>query len=85
MYACACARTESAAAVSAFHGRQPSDDVYFRYFTAMPTLTPRMVDRLTNVDYVDRMGFVAELGDERVCGHDAFAAALAFGDPQRAV
>lgn len=57
-------RPSDASAVSDFHARQPSDDVYFRYFTAMPTLTPRMVDRLTNVDYVDRMGFVAELGDD---------------------
>jgi len=56
-------RPSDAAAVTAFHERQPADDIYFRYFTAMPTLTPRMVARLTDVDYVDRMGFVAELGE----------------------
>ena len=52
--------------ITAFHARQSPDDVYYRYFTSMPRLTPRMLDRLTRVDYVDHMGFLALLGDEVV-------------------
>ena len=52
--------------VTGFHARQSPDDVYYRYFTSMPRLTPRMLERLTEVDYVDHMGFLALLGDEVV-------------------
>ncbi len=59
-------RPDDADAVAAFHLRQSADSVYLRYFTAMPTLTPRMLTNLTVVDYADRMAFVAELGDHVV-------------------
>lgn len=59
-------RPDDAPAVAAFHERQPADDVYFRYFTSMPRLTPRMLERLTVVDYSEHLGFVAVLGDEIV-------------------
>ena len=59
-------RPEDAEAITAFHARQSPDDVYYRYFTSMPRLTPRMLERLTHVDYVDHMGFLALLGDEVV-------------------
>lgn len=59
-------RPDDAEAVAAFHERQSAGDLYYRYFTSMPRLTPRMRDRLTNVDYTERMGFVALLGDSIV-------------------
>lgn len=54
------------AALVAFHERQSPDSVYQRYFTAMPTLTPRMLATLTGVDFTDHVGFVAEFGDDIV-------------------
>lgn len=59
-------RPEDAPAVAAFHERQSADDVYLRYFTSMPHLTPRMLERLTVVDYAEHLGFVALLGDDIV-------------------
>ena len=59
-------RPEDAPAVAVFHARQPAEDQYRRYFTSMPTLTPRMLERLTMVDYVEHLGFVALLGDDIV-------------------
>jgi GNAT superfamily N-acetyltransferase len=50
----------------AFHERQSPDSVYQRYFTAMPTLTPRMLATLTGVDFTDHVGFVADFGDDIV-------------------
>src|SRR5690606_14540113 len=49
-----------------FHSRQSPESIYFRYFTPHPTLTDEEVAHLTNVDYVDRMAFVALLGDSLV-------------------
>lgn len=57
-------RPSDAQALAAFHLRQSADSVYLRYFTAMPELTPRMLANLTQVDYVDRMALVVELGDQ---------------------
>ncbi len=52
-----------AGAIAAFHGRQSPEHIYFRYFTPRPWLSPRDLDHLTQVDYADRMAFVAYLGD----------------------
>jgi acyl-CoA synthetase (NDP forming)/GNAT superfamily N-acetyltransferase len=48
----------------AFHGRQSSESIYFRFFSPHPTLSPRELERLTVVDYEDRMVFVGLLDDE---------------------
>ena len=50
-----------------FHGRQSPESIYFRYFSPRPRLSEADVDRLTHVDYVDRMAFVA-LRDEALIG-----------------
>ena len=50
-----------APAIQAFHGRQSRESVYFRYFTPMPTLTERELERITAVDYMTHMAFVALL------------------------
>jgi acyl-CoA synthetase (NDP forming)/ribosomal protein S18 acetylase RimI-like enzyme len=52
--------------IEAFHARQSRESIYFRYFSPMPTLSAREIDRLTNVDQLVHMGFVALLGDEIV-------------------
>ncbi len=46
-----------------FHGRQSPESIYFRYFTPRPHLPDTEVERLTHVDYSDRMAFVALLDD----------------------
>jgi acyl-CoA synthetase (NDP forming)/GNAT superfamily N-acetyltransferase len=46
-----------------FHGRQSPESIYFRYFTPRPHLPETEVERLTHVDYSDRMAFVALLDD----------------------
>lgn len=58
--------------IEAFHGRQSKESIYFRYFSPMPELTARELDRLTQVDYVTHMSFVALLGDDVVgmAGYD---------------
>lgn len=54
------------ALIEAFHGRQSPENIYYRYFTPRPWLSPKDLERLSNVDYTDRMAFVALLGDELV-------------------
>jgi acyl-CoA synthetase (NDP forming)/GNAT superfamily N-acetyltransferase len=49
-----------------FHGRQSPQSIYFRYFTPHPRLSDDEVERLTHVDYVDRMAFVALRDDVMV-------------------
>jgi acyl-CoA synthetase (NDP forming)/RimJ/RimL family protein N-acetyltransferase len=46
-----------------FHGRQSPESIYFRYFTPRPELPEPEVERLTHIDYSDRMAFVALLDD----------------------
>jgi acyl-CoA synthetase (NDP forming)/RimJ/RimL family protein N-acetyltransferase len=48
----------------AFHSRQSSESIYFRYFSPRPRLSDREVERFTNLDYRDRMAMVAILADE---------------------
>lgn len=49
-----------------FHSRQSPESIYFRYFTPRPRLSDKEVEHLTNVDYVDRMAFVAVLDDDLI-------------------
>lgn len=50
--------------LEAFHGRQSAESIYLRYFTPRPTLSESDLERFTNVDYVERMAFLALSGDE---------------------
>ncbi|HEY2998531.1 MAG TPA: GNAT family N-acetyltransferase, partial [Acidimicrobiales bacterium] len=50
-----------------FHALQSPESIYFRYFSPHPHLTEQEVERLTHVDYVDRMAFVA-LRDDALVG-----------------
>lgn len=53
-------------AVAALHRRLSSESVYLRFFSPLPELSPTLLARFTRVDYVDRLGLVAELGDDLV-------------------
>ncbi len=47
-----------------FHDRQSAQSIYYRYFSPRPRLSEREIERLTTVDFVDRMALVAVRGDE---------------------
>jgi acyl-CoA synthetase (NDP forming)/RimJ/RimL family protein N-acetyltransferase len=49
-----------------FHARQSAESIYFRYFTPHPHLSDDEVAHLVNVDYVDRMAFIALRDDVMV-------------------
>ena len=59
-------RPDDGARIVEFHGRQSPESIYFRYFTPHPHLSDEEVEHLTNVDYVDRMAFVALRDDVMV-------------------
>ncbi|WP_208029107.1 bifunctional acetate--CoA ligase family protein/GNAT family N-acetyltransferase [Rhabdothermincola sediminis] len=70
-------RPDDAARIDAFHARQSRESIYFRYFTPMPKLSARELERLTSIDYVTRMAFVALEGDDIVAmaSYDVWRAA----------
>jgi acetyl coenzyme A synthetase (ADP forming)-like protein len=57
-------RPSDAEAIQALHHRLSADTVYLRFFSVLPKLSPAMLAKFVNVDYVDRMALVAELGDD---------------------
>jgi acyl-CoA synthetase (NDP forming)/RimJ/RimL family protein N-acetyltransferase len=59
-------RPDDAGRILAFHARQSPQSIYYRYFSPRPRLSERDVDRLTTLDYVDRMALVAIRGDELI-------------------
>jgi len=59
-------RPDDAPRLVAFHDRQSPQSIYYRYFSPRPRLTERELERMTIVDYVDRMGLVALRGDELI-------------------
>lgn len=66
-----------------FHNRQSQESIYFRYFRYRPELSDKEVAYFTNVDYEERMAFVALVGDEMVAvsryeGEGGPAAEVAF-------
>ncbi|HVB18874.1 MAG TPA: GNAT family N-acetyltransferase [Acidimicrobiales bacterium] len=57
-------RPDDADKLIEFHRRLSPDSIYRRYFSEHPTLSPAEVQHLTTLDYVERMAFVVEDGDE---------------------
>jgi acyl-CoA synthetase (NDP forming)/RimJ/RimL family protein N-acetyltransferase len=49
-----------------FHERQSPDSVYYRYFSARPRLSDAELDRIVNVDMIDRAALVAFERDELI-------------------
>ena len=50
--------------MQAFHQSLSPETIYFRFFTSKPVLSERELSHFTNVDYVDRVAFVALVNDE---------------------
>jgi acyl-CoA synthetase (NDP forming)/RimJ/RimL family protein N-acetyltransferase len=50
----------------AFHTRQSPESIYFRFFSARPSLSAADVRRFTHVDHHDRVAFIALLDDDMV-------------------
>jgi GNAT superfamily N-acetyltransferase len=60
-------RADDGGPLAEFHRRLSPQSVYRRYFFAHPTLSETEIERLTHVDYVDRLALVA-LVDGRLEG-----------------
>lgn len=52
-------RPDDRDALEAFHSRQSTESIYFRFFRHRPELTDNELDYFTKVDYRSRMAFVA--------------------------
>jgi acyl-CoA synthetase (NDP forming)/RimJ/RimL family protein N-acetyltransferase len=59
-------RPDDGPRILAFHARQSPQSIYYRYFSPRPRLSERDVDRLTQLDYVDRMALIALRGDDLI-------------------
>jgi acyl-CoA synthetase (NDP forming)/RimJ/RimL family protein N-acetyltransferase len=59
-------RPDDREALVRFHGQQSRESIYFRYFRYRPELSEADLDHFTQVDYRDRMAFVAVQGSELV-------------------
>jgi GNAT superfamily N-acetyltransferase len=59
-------RPDDAPRLVDFHQHLSPRSVYRRFFSAHPRLSAAEVERFTCVDYVDRMAFIAEDGDQLV-------------------
>lgn len=59
-------RPDDAERLAVFHQRQSAESIYYRFFSPRPQLSQHELERFTNVDYVDRMAFVALLGEELI-------------------
>ncbi len=55
---------EDAPALLTFHERQPRENLYRRFFSPKPSLTPSELEHFTVVDFVDRVALVLELHGE---------------------
>ena len=49
-----------------FYSRVSDESKYYRFFSPMPTLSERDLQRFTHVDHVDRVAFVMELGGQMI-------------------
>jgi GNAT superfamily N-acetyltransferase len=59
-------RAEDAEPLVHFHLNLSSGSIYRRYFSFHPELSEKEVEHLTEVDYVDRLAFIVEDGDQLV-------------------
>ncbi|HEY2428042.1 MAG TPA: GNAT family N-acetyltransferase, partial [Acidimicrobiales bacterium] len=59
-------RPDDGPRIVALHERLSRESRYLRFFSPMPRLSPSLLERFVNVDYVDRMALVAVLGDDIV-------------------
>ncbi len=57
-------RPTDGAGIEALHARLSPETIYFRFFTPLSKLSPKMLDRFVNVDYVERLALIGQLGDD---------------------
>jgi acyl-CoA synthetase (NDP forming)/GNAT superfamily N-acetyltransferase len=84
-------RPSDAEGIQALHGRLSAETIYFRFFTPLTRLSPRLLERFVNIDYVDRMALVGVLGDdiiavarsERIPGSNEAEVAFLVDDPHQ--
>ncbi|HVA42233.1 MAG TPA: GNAT family N-acetyltransferase [Acidimicrobiales bacterium] len=83
-------RSEDADRLVELHSRLSPTTIYYRFFSYHPRLADKEVARFTQVDYSDRMAFVAVAGPgqlvavaryDRVPGSDSAEAAFVVDDP----
>jgi GNAT superfamily N-acetyltransferase len=64
-------RADNTQRLRAFHAHLSLETIYLRFFTPLMELPPVMAERLTHVDYENRMALVASTGageDEQIVG-----------------
>ncbi len=54
-------RPDDGERLRAFHAGLSADAIYYRFFTPMPELSDKLLERLVNVDYRRRLALVAEV------------------------
>ncbi len=59
-------RPDDAELMVDFYGRVSEESKYFRFFTPMPHLSDRDVRRFTQVDHIDRVAMIMELGGQMI-------------------
>ena len=59
-------RPDDADGLRRLHSRLSPETIYFRFFAPLPKLPDKDVARFTEVDHIDRIALVAEVGDEIV-------------------
>jgi acetyl coenzyme A synthetase (ADP forming)-like protein len=59
-------KPEDEDALLALYERMSSDSIYLRFFSPVSAPTAQQLERLTTIDYDERMALVAELGDDIV-------------------
>ena len=59
-------RPDDAERLIAFYSRVSDESKYFRFFAPYPRLSPRDIERFTNVDHRDRAAFILTVGDEMI-------------------
>jgi acyl-CoA synthetase (NDP forming)/GNAT superfamily N-acetyltransferase len=57
-------RPTDGAGIEALHQRLSPETIYFRFFTPLSKLSAKMLDRFINVDYVERLALIGQLGDD---------------------
>ena len=77
-------RPDDADPLRAMHSRLSPDTVYMRFFSMVRTVSAREVERLTTVDYDDRVAVVAVLRDE-IVGVTRYDRLLGTADAEVAV
>ncbi|CAA9412135.1 MAG: Protein lysine acetyltransferase Pat [uncultured Nocardioides sp.] len=59
-------RPDDAALLVEFYSRVSAESKYYRFFSAMPELSPKDIERFTRVDYTDRVAFILTVGGNMI-------------------